>query len=177
MIYLWATLLTLLNTLWLLFVVLGLPGTWMMALSTALLAWWQWDESRAWNDQMFSSYVLIAVVALAVIGEIVEFAAGVVGAQRAGASRRGGIGAFIGAIAGGIAGTIVIPLPVIGSLLGAVAGAAAGAWWGELTGGRDHGAALKSGVGAGVGRLGGTLGKLAVAVVMWLVITVAAFWP
>ena len=43
--------------------------------------------------------------------------------------------------------------------------------------GAGAGATGTSGVGAGVGRFKGTLAKLAVATVMWLVITVAAFWP
>lgn len=177
MVYVWATALTLLNVVWLLLVVVGLPGTWMMAASTFLLAWLHWDNSRPGTDQMFSIYVLVAVAAMAVLAEVIEFAAGTVGAARAGASRRGALGAFLGGIVGGVAGTFLIPIPIVGSLIGAVGGAAAGAWTGELTGGREHVAALRSGVGAGLGRLGGTLGKFAVAVAMWLTITVAAFWP
>ena len=177
MTYVWASILTLLNTVWLLFVVLGLPGTWLMAASTMLLAWGQWDDTRPATDQMFSVYVLVAVAVLAVIADVVEFYAGMVGARRAGASRRGSVGALVGAIVGGIGATFFIPIPIVGSLIGAVGGAAAGAWLGELTGGREHGAALKSGLGAGVGRLGGTIAKLAVAVVMWVTITVAAYWP
>jgi uncharacterized protein YqgC (DUF456 family) len=177
MVYVWASALTLLNAVWLLLVVLGLPGTWLMAASTALLAWWQWDESRSNTDQMFSIYLLIAIVVLAVLGEIVEFMAGTVGAKRAGASRRGAVGALIGGIVGGIGATFLIPILFVGTLIGAVLGAAIGAWTGELSGGREYSAALKSGVGAGVGRLGGTIGKLAIAVVMWVTITVAAFWP
>ena len=42
-IYLWATLLILLNAFWLLLNLLALPGNLLIAVTTTLLAWWQWD--------------------------------------------------------------------------------------------------------------------------------------
>jgi uncharacterized protein YqgC (DUF456 family) len=158
-------------------VILGLPGTWLMAALAGLFAWWQWDAGRSPADQFLGLPALIMILALAVIGEIWEFAAGAAGAKRAGASLWGAIGALVGAIFGGVAGTFVIPIPVVGSLIGACGGAALGAWMCELAIGRTHDQAVRSGVGAGVGRLKGTLAKLAIAIVMWLVIAVAAFWP
>jgi uncharacterized protein YqgC (DUF456 family) len=170
-------LLTLLSAGCVFLVVLGLPGTWMMAAFAGLFAWWQWDPSRGPTDQFLGVPVLIAVLGLALVGEIVEFAAGAAGAKRAGASGWGAIGALIGALVGGLAATFMIPIPIVGSLIGACGGAAAGAWICELAIGRPHEQAVRSGIGAGVGRFKGTLAKLAVAVVMWLVIAVAAFWP
>lgn len=174
MTYLWATLLTLLNAAWLLALLVGLPGTWLMVLTTGLLAWWQWDAP---GGPMFSAAVLVAVLVLAIVGEVIEFAAGLVGARRAGGTRWGAVGALAGTLAGGLVGTLLIPVPLIGSLIGACLGAALGASGLELYTGRALRPALNSGMGAGLGRLGGTLGKLGVGLVMWLVITVAAFWP
>ena len=47
MVYVWATLLVLLNTIWLATVIAGLPGTWLMVVCTALLAWWKWEDPAA----------------------------------------------------------------------------------------------------------------------------------
>jgi len=177
MIYLWATLLVLLNAVWLALVVIGLPGTWLMVISTALLAWWQWDAETSTGDPMFAVWMLVAITALAFLGEILEFFAGVLGSQKAGGTRWGSIGALIGGLVGGIGATFLIPIPVIGSLMGACGGAALGALGLELARGGGITASTKSGVGAGVGRFVGTIAKLAVGGVIWLVVAVAAFWP
>ena len=177
MTYVLAVLLTLLNALWLFLVVLGLPGTWLMVAGTLLIAWWRWYAVA--GQPMFGTPVLIAICALAVLGEVVEFYAGVVGARKAGGTRRGALGALLGALVGGVAGTILIPIPIpgLGSLLGACGGAAVGAWGLELHSGREMRASVKSGVGAGAGRFAGTVGKLIIGVVIWVIVAVAAFWP
>lgn len=165
------------NLFWMFLVILGLPGTWLMAGSMALVAWWRWDETRGPDGQMFGVAALAIVFGLAVLGEIVEFGAGMVGARRAGASFWGTIGALLGAFIGGLVATFVIPIPIAGSLIGACGGAAVGAWLLELGAGRTEEDASRSAVGAGVGRLQGTLIKLGMAAVMWVVVAVAAFWP
>jgi hypothetical protein len=177
MIYLWAALLMLLNTLWLGLVVLGLPGNWLMVVSTALVAWWQWEHASEGTSAMFSLTPLVVIVVLAFVGEGFELLAGVFGSKRAGGTRRGSIGALVGGLLGGVGGTIFIPAPVLGSLIGACGGAGLGAWGFELTGGRTMGDSLRSGAGAGAGKLAGTLSKLAVGAAIWLIIAVAAFWP
>ncbi len=173
--YVWAAALVLLNLLWLLLVVLGLPGNWLMVAGAALLCWQPGPLAHV--PLTFSRWLVISVAALAVIGEIVEFAAGLVGAKKAGGTRRGAWGALGGALVGGVVGTGLIPVPVVGSLIGACLGAALGAWSLELSGGRSHRASLMSGMGAGLGRLAGTLAKLGAGIVIWLIIAVAAFWP
>ncbi len=172
MIWLWAALLTIVNLLCLLLVVLGLPGTWLMVALTMLLAWWTHDAA----DPMFGLAVLVTITALAIIGELLEFALGAWGARRAGGTKRGSWGALLGSIVGGIAATFLIPMPIVGTLVGACVGAAAGAWAFELHGGLQMNKAVLSGVGAGVGRLAGTLAKIAVGLAIWLLITIAAFW-
>ncbi len=173
---LFAILLMIVNAVGLALVAAGLPGNWLMVACT-LLAQWGYSRAGAGNTPLFSPGVLLAVILLAIAGEVLEFIAGLVGAKRAGGTRYGAWGAVLGTIAGGIAGTFVIALPVIGSLIGACAGAALGAILLELHGGTRPALALRSGAGAGIGRLIGTLAKLAVGAAIWLVVTVAAFWP
>ena len=81
------------------------------------------------------------------------------------------------AVAGLIAGTALIPIPVLGSLLGACVGAAAGSLIGELAAGRRPRRIWRPSLAAGAGRLIGTLAKLAIGVIIFLEIAVAAFWP
>ncbi len=169
MLVLYGVVLVVLNACWLFLVVLGLPGTWLMVLTTALLAWWQ--------GGLFSVYTLIVLALLALIGEVIEFFAGVAGTRQAGGSRWSAVGAVIGGLIGGIVGTGAIPIPLVGSLIGACAGAAIGAFSIELTGGRTMDEAVRSGLGAGKGRFFGTVAKLGIGAVIWLVAAVAVFWP
>jgi uncharacterized protein len=169
--------LVLVNLLWLAASIVGLPGTWLMAVTTLGFVWWTWDAAAGWASQPIGLPVMIALVVLAVIGEIVEFVAGMAGARRAGASVWGAIGALIGSIVGAVVGTFTIPLPIVGSLLGACGGAAAGAWLVETSRGRPPDQAAAVGTSAAIGRLQGTLAKLGIGVVMWLLIVAAAIWP
>ena len=171
MITLWATLLVVVNLVWLALVVMQLPGNWLMVLTTLLVAWWQWDQ------QMFTMAPLAAIVALAALGEVLELFAGMAGAKRAGGGRWTSVAVLLGAIAGAIAGTFLIPIPIVGSLIGACGGACVGACGFELLGGRGHGTAIRIGVGAGIGQLMGSLSKLACGVAIWVIIAVAAYWP
>ena len=171
MLYVWATVLVVLNVCWLALVVMQLPGNWLMVLTTLLVAWWQWDQ------QMFTVGPLVAIVVLASVGEVLELFAGMAGAKKAGGGRWTPLAVLVGAIAGAIVGTFVIPIPVVGSLLGACAGACVGAAGFEMMGGRGHKAAFKVGVGAGIGQLMGSVSKLACGASIWAIVAVAAFWP
>jgi len=171
MIYLWLTLLVLLNGLWLILVVFGLPGNWLMALTTSLFAWWRWDEG------LFSGWTLIAVAVLALIGEVIEFLAGMVGAKRAGASWQASIVGLFGALVGAVMGTVVFPVPIVGTILGTCLGAGICVWAVETSRGERPERSMQRAVGAGVGKFLGIVGKLAVGVVIWLIIAIAAFWP
>lgn len=170
MIWLWLVLLIILNTLWLALVLVGLPGNWLIILTALLFTWWQSDA------QIFSTFTLIAICVLGVAGELFEFAAGTVGSRKAGGKLAGSIGAILGGITGAVAGTFLIPVPVIGSLAGACGGAFLGACLLELNSGRKMEASLKSGAGAGAGQLTGMLIKLAVGILIWLIVAIAAFW-
>lgn len=169
--YVWLTGLVLLNGIWLFLVVLGLPGNWLMVASTALVAWLYWDQG------LFSLETLVALAALATLGELLELGTALVGSKAGGGTGRGSLGALAGGFGGAVLGTIFIPVPLLGSLVGACLGAGLGAWGLEIQGGLPGRRAVRSGVGAGVGRFFGTVLKLSLGVLIWLVAAVAAFWP
>jgi uncharacterized protein YqgC (DUF456 family) len=171
MLYFWLIILILLNAFWLVLVPFALPGNWLIVITTALFTWWRAE------DGIFSIYTLIFITALALLGEVVEFFGGVVGAKKAGARFRGSLGALIGALTGAVLGTFLIPIPLLGTLLGSCAGAAILACVFEITGGRRMEDSICLGVGAGLGRFLGASAKIALGLLIWLTVAVAAFWP
>jgi uncharacterized protein YqgC (DUF456 family) len=171
MLYFWSIMLILLNAVWLALVPFVLPGNWLIVITTALFAWWHAEKG------IFSPYTLVAITVLALLGELVEFFGGVVGAKKAGARFRGSLGALIGALTGAVLGTFLIPIPLLGTLLGSCAGAAILACALEVSGGRQIEDSFRLGFGAGLGRFLGTTTKIALGVLIWLVVAIAAFWP
>ncbi len=171
MLYLWLTILILLNTVWLALVPFALPGNWLIIITTVLFAWWRAE------DGIFSIYTLIAITVLALIGELVEFFGGAVGAKKAGGRLLGSLGAIIGAIAGAVLGTILIPIPLLGTLIGSCAGVAIVAFIFEIFSGRRMKDSIHLGLGAGFGHFLGTTGKITIGLLIWLIVAVAAFWP
>ena len=158
---------------WLL-TLLAMPGNWLIVLAAAVYAWLGPTQGVL---QIHWSTV-IALFALAIVGEIAEFLAGVVGARRAGGSRRAAlyslVGSFVGALGGATAG---IPIPVLGSAIGAVIGGAVGAFGGaafaEYSLGVHAHQSMKVGQAAFWGRLLGTGAKTLVASIMAIVAVVA----
>jgi len=171
MVYLWSTILVLLNSAWLGLVVFGLPGNWLIVISTCLFAWWQWDNS------VFSIWTLIAIVVLAALGELVEFSAGMIGAKKSGASWPGSIFALLGAVTGAVLGTFLIPIACFGTLLGACFGAGLSVWGLEFARGKEAKQSVRYALGAGLGEFFGISTKFALGIVIWLIVAVAAFWP
>ena len=171
MVYLYASILIMLNAAWLMLVVFGLPGNWMIVISTCLFAWWRWDSG------IFSVPTLVVIVALAALGEIIEFSAGVIGARKSGASWPGSIAALFGAIAGAVFGTFLIPIPFFGTLMGACLGAGTGVWGLEFSRGKKMEHSVRYAVGAGLGEFFGITSKLILGIVIWLTVAIAAFWP
>ena len=90
MIYVWLTLLIIVNTLWLGLVFFALPGNWLMIITVILFALWQKGS--------FSIYIIIAAIVLALVGEMLEFAAGAGGAKAAGGGKKAMAAAIIGTI-------------------------------------------------------------------------------
>lgn len=166
MAWVWFTLAILLlfvfNTVGVVLVLVQLPGTWIMILATAIVAWLFPD---------WIGWVVVAVMfGLAVLGEILEFAAGAVGAVGGGSSKTAAAAAVAGAIIGAIVGTFALAfLPIIGTLIGATLGAGIAAFAVDIKKGIAFDQSFKGGIGAAIGRLGGAVGKFGVSVVMWVV--------
>jgi uncharacterized protein YqgC (DUF456 family) len=151
--------------------VVGLPGNWLIVAAAAIYAWLAPADSTlalGWR-------VVAILVAIALVGELLEFLAGALGARSAGGSRRGTVLAIVGSLVGGVVGLFVgVPIPVIGSLVSAVLfgglGALAGAMLGETWKGRDFDTSLQVGKAAFIGRLLGTVAKVAVCTLMVVVV-------
>ncbi len=144
-----------------------LPGNWVLLGLVALFAFLVPETS----GRGVSWTAVGIMAALAVIGEVIEFAAGAAGAAKQGASRRSIVLSLIGGIAGSILGaTVGIPIPVfgpmIGALLGGSVGAFAGAYYGEVSSEQSHSTGVAVGKAAFMGRLWGTVGKFGVGAVM-----------
>lgn len=135
----------------------ALPGTWIILGSIVLYGAVTGFASFGWG-------LILALTALAVLGEVLEFFASAVGAQRYGASRGGIICAVVGVIPGVIVGSMM--LPIIGTLVGAFAGAFLGAVAWELGQRRPREEAIRAGLGALLGRTGALVIKLLIAVTM-----------
>jgi uncharacterized protein len=148
----------------LLLIPLGLPGLWVMVGAILLYGWL--------SDFRSLSVALIAiVVAVALIGEIVESWLGFRFAKRYGGSSRSGWGALIGGIVGAIVG---VPVPVIGSVIGAFLGSFVGAALFEWSASRRLGVATRAGWGSVVGRAAAAAVKIALGVVIAVIAAFAA---
>ena len=162
------------NTLCVAAVLITLPGTWVMLAVTVLLAWWQWDDP---GGPLINGWTIVLLVALALLGELLEFVAGMWGASKAGGAKRSVVLALVGGLVGAIAGTFLLAfIPLFGTLIGAALGAGLGSFLGELWKGRSVAQATEVGKGAAIGRFWGTVFKVVVAVLMWLVVFVAVLW-
>jgi uncharacterized protein YqgC (DUF456 family) len=175
--YVWALLLVAACAIGWLLSLVALPGNWVV-LGLAVVFAWLFPENETGRGMTWATVGGLAV--LAVIGEIVEFAAGAAGAAKHGASRRGVALSLIGAIVGSIAGLAIgTPIPILGSfvmaLLGGAAGAFAGAYMGETWKGRPEEERMAVGRGAFAGRIWGTVGKLVVGVIMLAIVAWDAF--
>lgn len=153
---------------------IGLPGNWVVVGAAVVYRMAVGDVTRVG----FSWYVVLGVVVLALLGEVVEFAAGAVGVAKVGGSRRSVALALVGSIVGGIAGLFVpIPIPLFGSLVGAVLcagfGAFAGAVAGERSRGQDMDESIPVGKAAFWGRIFGTASKLTIGFLMVVVLLIA----
>ena len=142
-----------------LLVVVGLLGVVLPAIPGApllfagfLLAAWAEDFA------FVGPWTLVILGSLAGLTYAVDFASGVFGASRFGASRRGMVGAALGAVAGLFFG---IPGVLLGPFVGAVLG--------ELSARRKLEEAGRAGLGASLGMALGAAAKLALVVTMLVI--------
>lgn len=167
-VYFWAAGLALVNAVFLAMTLIGLPGNWLMIVAAAAVAWWV-------DDPFIGTWVFVAALLLAGLGEAIELLAGAVGSRLGGGGRWSSLGALGGGIAGAILGTVLIPVPVIGTILGAAIGAFAGSAAVELKTGKSAREALRAGRGAAVGHVAGNVSKAAIGGVIWALLAAAAF--
>ena len=170
MIYLYATLITLLNLVFWASILFGMPGIWLMLLVAAVIEWLQPGE------YMFGQATLYVSAGLALLAEILEFLLGAAGARQAGGSKRGAALAIVGGVIGAVLGT-ALPIPVLGTLIGASAGAFAGSLLGDRLAGRPMDRSVEAGRGAAIGRFWGTTSKMIIGAIVFVLLTVAAFSP
>ena len=96
---------------------LNFPGLWVMVVATAIYA-----LLTHFADAGLKT--LIAILVLAGIAELIDFLAAGAGAKKAGASKRGFVGAVVGGILAGL--FLTISIPVIGTIIGICIGTFAG---------------------------------------------------
>ncbi len=139
--------------------VLGLPGTFLIAAAALVYAWATGFTTISWTTPLW-------LLGLAIAGEVIELviAAAAAGAASTRPSRRVSIATIVGAVLGGIVGTPF--LFGVGSLLGAMAGAFLGAAIAASSSGGSWQHSLRVGFAAMSGKLLGFVVKSAIAVTM-----------
>jgi uncharacterized protein len=146
-----------------LLILLGLAGTILPALpGTALVL--GGIVLGAWIDDFTRvGATTVAVVAvLAVLAWVLDYVAGLLGAQRAGASREALIGAALGTVVGLFMGLVgVLFMPLVGAAVG------------EYIARRDHGQAARVGTATWLGMMVGLVAKVVLAFMMVGIFVVA----
>ncbi len=130
----------------------ALPGT-ALVLGGIVLGAWIDDFTRVGTG------TLAVVAVLAVLAWALDYAAGLLGAQRAGASRQALLGAAVGTVVGlfmGLVGVLFMPL----------VGAAVGEYLARRDEARAHHQALKVGVATWMGIMAGLIAKVVIACTM-----------
>jgi uncharacterized protein YqgC (DUF456 family) len=152
--------------LWILAVLLilaGLAGTVLPALpGTALVL--AGIVLGAWIDDFahVGAGTLAVISVLAVLAWVLDYVAGLLGAQKAGASRQALAGAALGTVAGLFLGLVgVLFMPLVGAAIG------------EYLARRDERHALRVGLATWLGILAGLLAKVVLAFVMIGIFVVA----
>lgn len=147
-------------------VLFSLPGTWLLLAIAGVAEWWT-------EPRLFSPATIVCVLVLAATGEAWEFFVSSQRARRAGAGKRGAIGALAGGMVGAILGTVFIPVPLVGTLVGGGAGAFALSATLERAGGAALPAAMRVGRAAASGQLIGFVGKFVLSLIVYAWLTVA----
>jgi uncharacterized protein len=135
----------------------ALPGTLFVLAGIVLGAWIDGFTRVGWGS-------VAAVSVLAVLAWVLDYAAGLLGARKVGASRQALIGAAIGTVLGifmGLVGVLFMPL----------VGAAAGEYLAQ----KDQRRAVQVGVATWLGIMAGLVAKVVIAFVM-IGVFVVALW-
>ena len=147
---------TLLWVLCIALIVLGLAGTVLPVLPGTLLVW-AGIVLGAWIDD-FARVSVTTVVLISVLGALawgLDYAAGLMGAQKAGASKQALLGAAVGTVLGLFMGLVgVLFMPLVGAAVG------------EFLAQKDQSRAVKVGVATWIGIMVGLVAKVVLAFMM-----------
>ncbi|MGE0653950.1 MAG: DUF456 domain-containing protein [Alphaproteobacteria bacterium] len=135
---------------------LRLPGTWLIVLVGA--------GYIAWSAHAPGWWLAGALLAAAIVGEGLEFAASLVTAGRAGANRRATWGGLIGGFVG--MSIFSLPVPVLGTIFGGLAGCFLGAAIGQYSGERQIRDGARVGFASAIGYVLGLVAKMGIAFAM-----------
>lgn len=151
---------------------LTLPGVWLMLAAAVAV------ELLFPDHKVFHPATLIALVIIAILGEIIEVFASALGAGKAGGSKKSAAFSVIGAMIGAVAGTVFIPVPVVGTVAGASLGAGALAMLStRIIDRKDWDQSMQVAKGAAVGRLAATFVKISIAMLVGGVLVWSAVYP
>ncbi len=137
-------------------IAIGIAGTVLPALPGVVFVF-AGIALAAWIDEFarISGWTVGVLAALAGVGFVVDYAAGVLSARRAGASRLGLLGAALGTVAGVVTGLWgLVFMPLVGAAVG------------EFIAQRDALRAGRVGAATWIGLLAGTIAKVAIVFTM-----------
>lgn len=137
-------------------IVLGLAGTVLPVLPGTLLVWGG-IVLGAWIDNFsrVGTTTVLVISALAILAWGLDYVAGLMGAQKAGASKQALLGAALGTVACLFMGLVgVLFMPLFDAAVG------------EYLARRDHSRAVKVGVATWIGIMVGLVAKVALAFIM-----------
>jgi uncharacterized protein YqgC (DUF456 family) len=137
-------------------IVLGLAGTVLPLLPGTLLVWGG-VVLGAWIDDFtrVGTTTVVVVTVLALLAWGLDYVAGLMGAQKAGASKQALLGAAVGTVVGLFMGLVgVLFMPLVGAAVG------------EYLARKDQGRAVKVGVATWVGIMVGLIAKVVLAFIM-----------
>src|SRR3990172_149706 len=140
--------------------IFGLPGNFIILADSLLYGWYG-------GFKEITHKVILILIILAIVGEVLEYGLGILGAKKRGATK----GAIIASIIGAIIGAPF--LFGIGSIIGAFLGAFGGAFLLEYLQGKGVNQAIESGWGAFLGRVGGAISKGFIGIMM-IIITIVS---
>ena len=154
---LWKILLLIFMFAGLLSILIGIPGTFTI-LGFALI------YAIFTHFQIITVKLLFGLLAIAIMGEVIEAFLGLFSARKFGASWRSLFFSVIGGFAGAIIGSIFLPL--VGTVIGAICGAFLGAFLPELAVKKKLEVSIHAGFGAFLGRTAGILAKVVLGAIM-----------
>lgn len=144
-------------------IVLGLAGTVLPMLPGTLLVWGG-IVLGAWIDDFarVGTTTVVVVSVLAVLAWGLDYVAGLLGAQKVGASKQALVGAAVGTVVGLFMGLVgVLFMPLVGAAIG------------EYMAQRDQRRAVKVGVATWIGIMAGLIAKVVLAFIMVGIFVVA----